>query len=88
MNKEDMGMLKRVGAIFAVILIGTTLCGCTSQRWTISNTKYSYKGTEFPDTSYDVQMTILLDTKRGNSWALIPTKDQTKPGYSWVLLPH
>ena len=76
-------MMKKLGAIVAVILIGATLCGCTGQRWAISDANYSYESVDNDDTNYEVQMTVLLDTKTGDTWMLW-ANDEAECGFAWM----
>jgi hypothetical protein len=84
MNKSA----KLMAAAFLVLLPA----GCSTPRWQIHQVDYSYEISESPEDDYATRNTILLDTRTGRTWMMIPgdEDDAVENEFKWreMTWPH
>jgi hypothetical protein len=58
------------------------LSGCTSSRWQVRQAEYSYRSKDDPN-EYSTRNTLLLDSRTGKTWIMLPNDPNEAGSYHW-----
>ena len=58
--------------------------GCTTDTYKIVNAEYSYESNIKSEGQFKEITPLLINTKTGDVWELIPEEESEKAGYKWI----